>query len=578
MTIILISIIFPLLFSVFFLNVLNFQVSSYIGVRNKTAVERAKNEIELFFQNPLNISKTISFNSLLASNPIYIQQLFIKTIQEFPIFTELSLFSLETKEIIYSTDSEFEKTILSEEIQKKIFTEKKPFFSKMYIKNKIQPAIDIYTPIVKFSRVQTVLKSTINLQYIWNLISEIRLGEFGDAFLVTSDQRLVAHKNIQRVLDRQLITTFIDYNQDFGYANYLNEDNQKIIATYAKIDPLNWYLIIEQKDEEANSLIKDIIRQMFLFISIASVLALLIGIVITRKISRPIEKLIQGVLRYGEGDLEHRIELQSSDELEGLSKAFNSMANKIEFHQRKLRRIERFSLLTKMVRMVSHEIRNPLNAMKINLQILKRTVYKNNAGNVEKKTKHIDIISSEITRIDDMISNYVSLAEPPKLDFKNNNIHKILEQAIMLHKAQAEESGVQFIMKFSKKDIFAQVDVNQIKQVFINLFLNAVQAMPQGGKIIVHTKELVSKDCLIIIEDTGCGIAEEKLDQIFEFQYTSKQSGSGIGLSLSKQIIEGHQGSIFANSEENVGTEFYIQIPLSQDMKERGDELSSFNR
>ena len=384
-------------------------------------------------------------------------------------------------------------------------------------------------------------------------------------FLISFDDRLIAHPDRVKVFNKEIISTFIDKSKLFDSKQYYNENNEQIIATHAKIElGLNWFLVIEQTSEEANSLIRELIRKMIIFTTLASLLALFVGIFFVRKISKPIETLIEGVSEYGNGKLDHRIKLNSNDELDKLAEEFNNMANNIQYHQKKLRRVERSSLINKMVRMVSHEIRNPLNAMNINLQILKRAIKRDNAGDVGKKTKYLDILSSEILRMDDLITNYVSLAEPPKLDFRFINIHETIDNVILLHQAQANQFNVHIAQNFTEKELNINIDESQFKQVLTNIILNGIQAMPDGGNLKIST-EKGNFHCTVRIEDNGVGIETNKLEEVFEFAYTSKKSGSGIGLSLSKSIIEGHHGTIYAESIVGEGTTFFIVLPLKQE-------------
>jgi signal transduction histidine kinase len=168
------------------------------------------------------------------------------------------------------------------------------------------------------------------------------------------------------------------------------------------------------------------------------------------------------------------------------------------------------------------------------------------------------------------------ISRPPRVDFLPNDLHEILEEVLLMHAINAEQQNIRIIKEFSPKKIMATVDRDQLKQVFHNVLINALQAMPNGGTLTVRTSVKKIKNILkqfvsalrIEFIDTGIGIPREKLHEIFEFYYTSKKSGTGLGLSIAKQIIEGHFGSIYAWSREGQGTRLIINLPVKSDTEE----------
>jgi len=225
--------------------------------------------------------------------------------------------------------------------------------------------------------------------------------------------------------------------------------------------------------------------------------------------------------------------------------------------------------MSKFAALISHEIRNPLNSMNINMQILKREI-ENPQGNLEKKTKYFEIIASEIRRVDNLINNFLMISRPPRFDFLPNDINEILEEVLLIYTAKAEQQGVQIERRYAKKQILANVDRDQLKQVFHNIIINALQAMPGGGRLTIRTRErqITNQDkqkvsgVRIHFIDTGVGIPQEKMQDIFEFYYTSKKTGTGLGLAIARQIIEGHLGTIGVDSVQGNGTTIVVDIPL----------------
>ena len=255
-TIISISIVLPTLYSLFFISVVETRVNEYVFDRNESSVLRAKNEIQLFFQTPLSLSKVLSFNSVVAnSNILSMNSLFLKTTREHPLIKEISLYNAANGTEIISTQIRDISSRL-DTLTYNLIGEKDQLISNVYFDDNNQPFIDIYTKVKRFNRTISVLKSVIDLKYIWNLVDNIKIGKFGSAFLISHDDRLIAHPDKSKVYNKQIMSTFIDKTKPFASKKYVDENNEPIIGTHAKIDLLNWYLVIEQTDEEANSLIR----------------------------------------------------------------------------------------------------------------------------------------------------------------------------------------------------------------------------------------------------------------------------------------------------------------------------------
>ena len=298
-------------------------------------------------------------------------------------------------------------------------------------------------------------------------------------------------------------------------------------------------------------------------------IAIFLAYLLEKRITRPINTLVAGVKRYAEGDLDYRITDVKYEEIAVLADEFNAMAERILDHQRKLRRVERLAAMSKFATLVSHEIRNPLNSLNINMQILKREIERPD-GDIEKKRKYYDIILSEIQRMDNLINNYLMISRPPRFDFLPNDLHDVLNEVLLTHEGNARQQDVQMVKQFCGEKILANVDRDQMKQVFHNILINSLQAMPDGGILTLRTSLIKMQNRLkqnvealrIEIIDTGVGIPEDKVKDIFEFYYTSKKTGTGLGLAIAKQIVEGHFGIIDVRSRQGESTRLIIDIPV----------------
>lgn len=217
-------------------------------------------------------------------------------------------------------------------------------------------------------------------------------------------------------------------------------------------------------------------------------------------------------------------------------------------------RSEKKTIAGELAASIAHELRNPLTAVKGFFHILKNTN--------EKKDLYFTVIEDELSRIEQIASELLTLAKPHSDNRKNYNLIQLVEDVKLLLTSQTNMKNIEIIIEKNKDKVIVNCDKNKIKQVFINLIKNAIDAMNNGGKICIRINEC-KKYVQIEIVDQGKGISKEVLNKIGEPFYTTKAKGTGIGLMISFQIIESHQGTISVASKVDVGTTFTITLPKS---------------
>lgn len=220
-----------------------------------------------------------------------------------------------------------------------------------------------------------------------------------------------------------------------------------------------------------------------------------------------------------------------------------------------LRRSEKLNTVGQLAAGVAHEIRNPLTTLRGFLQLQQQTGTLN--------LKHVDIMMSELDRINMIVGEFLILAKPQTVVYKDKDIRYILGDVVSLLDSQAHLCGVEFVLDFAKEPLYVHCEENQLKQVFINILKNAIEAMPRGGGIGLKViKE--GSNVLIGIIDEGEGIPYETLPKLGEPFFTSKEKGTGLGLMVSRRIIEAHKGSVGINSMLGWGTMVTITLPMVQ--------------
>ncbi|WP_332633672.1 PAS domain S-box protein [Halalkalibacter flavus] len=220
---------------------------------------------------------------------------------------------------------------------------------------------------------------------------------------------------------------------------------------------------------------------------------------------------------------------------------------------------EKLTAVGQLAASIAHEIRNPLTSIKGFLQLIKSTVK-------EVRSDFLDIMSDEITRIEMITSELLVLAKPQALDFKYEDLNRIIEDVVMLLSSQALINNVEVITDIEDLPNVKCIG-SQLKQVFINLIKNSIEAMPNGGEVVISAKLFSSKEILIQVVDQGSGIPNEFLSKIGTPFYTTKEKGTGLGLMTALKIIDSHSGKLEISSLQNKGTTIEIFLPIEAEAK-----------
>lgn len=231
--------------------------------------------------------------------------------------------------------------------------------------------------------------------------------------------------------------------------------------------------------------------------------------------------------------------------------------------ENQIKRAEQLSALGEMSAGIAHEIKNPLTSIRGFTQLLPKKI-----NDKEFQKKYIDVVSTEVDRLNEIVERLLTFARPRISGFHACNLNDVLKHTISLLYYQISRAKIELNSNLTNiAEIYG--DGQQLEQVFINIIINAIQAMEKGGKIDISTGTIIKKEldskyreyAVVKIADTGKGITEEEIKKLFNPFYTTKEQGTGLGLSISNQIIEEHKGTIEVNSRLGKGTTFTICIP-----------------
>ncbi len=247
------------------------------------------------------------------------------------------------------------------------------------------------------------------------------------------------------------------------------------------------------------------------------------------------------------------IETNSVYEILSVLRDITELKNNEKKTQDLIIRSEKLSIAGQLAAGIAHEVRNPLTAIKGFLQLIK--------SNHKSEEAYFDIINSEIDRVEGILSELLTLAKPKSLKFERKRLDLLLDQVSALISTQCIMQNI-IINKINNQEVLEiNCDENQLKQVFINLLKNSIEAMPNGGMITIEVEELSDKKARVRFIDQGNGIPEEVINRIGEPFFTTKENGTGLGLMISKEIIERHNGKMNIESCEN-GTNIEVILPL----------------
>jgi PAS domain S-box-containing protein len=230
----------------------------------------------------------------------------------------------------------------------------------------------------------------------------------------------------------------------------------------------------------------------------------------------------------------------------------------------------RMSASGRVTRGVAHEVKNPINAIVLHLQLLRNKLQQIDPDT----TRHVDIIDSEIHRLDRVVQILVDFTRPRDLHLEEVDLRLVIDEVSLLAAPDAEQHGVKLIRELSDENIPVKIDVDLVKQAILNVVLNGVQAMPKGGTLTIAANR--NEDSIVTeIRDQGTGISPDLQDKIFELYFTTKKTGSGIGLAQTYQIMQWHYGSVDFESPDGKGTTFRLRLPMAEIRSQSLEEVTA---
>ena len=412
------------------------------------------------------------------------------------------------------------------------------------------------------------LVGRLNLEELWRMVDRIRVGAAGYALLVTSEGQLLAHGNPaaksrvargDNLRSHPLVSRVQAVLPDTQVASgEYSDERGPMLGVAAHLPSLNWTVIVEQPRAEAFAIPIRLQWQLGIAIIVALMVMLGVGYFWGYRFIDPILALTRGTRALAEGRLGERVKVTSKDEIGQLALAFNNMADKLVELQEDVRKKERQALFGRvsigLVHDLSHPIQNIGNSCKLIVKMFDDVEYRDTF----KRT-----IERELAQVKRVLDDLRNVARPIPMQRFPLDLNKALTELVESMQPTAESSGLNIETEFVFGPLYVEGDLFALNRVSRNLLMNAMQATPPRGRVVIRTLR-EGGHAAIEVADTGCGIPRERLDSIFEDFVTTKRRGLGLGLAISKKIVEQLDGTIAVASEVGVGSTFTLRFPLTE--------------
>ncbi|MGZ3658813.1 MAG: sensor histidine kinase [Bdellovibrionota bacterium] len=439
----------------------------------------------------------------------------------------------------------------------------------IWIKNVSMPGpshaetLPLMTIAIRSPAANQVIYADINLEYLLKAIENTGIAK---AFLTDSSGGIIADSDSKNVLSR---ASFADHplirragtpnlKQEVKQFDYLGK---KYLGSFYRLSTAGLIAVSQVETDEAFAAAQVLMRKSFLYALIVVTAAILISIFLAHSITAPIEDMVHATQLVAHGDFTVKVPITTRDEIAVLSKSFNSMTHdlgetldQLKATQNQLIQSERMAAIGQIARSIGHEFGNILLAIVGNVDLAQAT------EDPAKIKKNLETILRASERASLIVRNLQSFS-------KNESVRASAEPPAMI---RATLGLLQHEIKKNSIKVVDQCEAcspvlanaAEIEQVLMNLIINAMHAMPQGGTVSVGCRNEEGGNVVLWVKDTGSGIPPDVLPRIFDYAFTTKgEKGSGLGLAISKQIIDSHSGTITVKTELGSGTAFEIKLP-----------------
>ena len=412
------------------------------------------------------------------------------------------------------------------------------------------------------------LVGQFSLEQMWRTVDRIRIGRHGYALVLAPNGELVAHGDPDRkamvALARNMSGHPLMAALRAGPApsgpvasEYTGDNGETQLGVAAGMPPLGWTLIVEQPTREAYASAAVLRRQLLVTISIALLAMISIGYLFGRQFIRPILTLKRGTQSLAAGQLDARVDIRTGDEFADLGHAFNTMGDRLIQLTENLKRQERQAMFGRIAAGLVHDLSHPIQNIGNSTRLLLRDDVDPESREIFRRT-----IERELGTLKHFMEELRNIVKPKPIERFAMDVNTSVVEIMESMRVEGDRAGVALETHYAEGPLVIEGDRFALGRVYRNLITNAIQATAHGGRVTVSTAR-IDDHVAITVEDTGSGIPADRLPSIFEEFVTTKRRGLGLGLAISKRIVEQLDGTIAVESEVGRGTRFTVRFPAS---------------
>jgi two-component system, NtrC family, sensor kinase len=455
----------------------------------------------------------------------------------------------------------------------------RPYRSAVYFRGGSEP----YMTISVRARNASVSVAEVNLKFIWDVVSRIKVGEHGQAYVVDGRGRLIAHPDISLVLRNIDLSGLPQVQAARSDTEGAPETTQlardiygrKVLSANAAIAPLDWTMFVELPLDEAYAPLYTLILRVSILILLGLLLAFIADLFLVRWIVQPLEqleKVVSTVRRTKDYSL--RVDHKSNDEIGRLAAGFNDMLSELSAareresaDQLELARASRLTTMGAMTASIAHEINQPLAAIAANANAGLRWLARS-SPDIEEVHAALKRINTDAHRAGEIIQSVRSIFKKAPQQGALVDVNTLIQEVLALVHGDLMSHQVAVKTDLDRDLLPVRADRVQLQQVALNLITNAIEAMStvdgQPRRLTVSTRPHERDGVLIRVQDSGPGIDPGGLERIFDAFFSTKSSGMGMGLFICRSIVEAHGGHLWATSAEPGGAAFNLVLPVGQ--------------
>jgi signal transduction histidine kinase len=415
------------------------------------------------------------------------------------------------------------------------------------------------------------LVGRLSLEELWRFVDTVRVGQRGYALVFAADRRLIAHGDPEK----KRIVALAETEQDEPlpeagvlddapesaktfHETFVDPRHGPSLATLARVPELNWTAMVVQPTSEAFAVSDEMSAQLLAAIGLSLLITVVVGWVWARGFITRIFALTAATRAIAEGRLDERVRIGGSDEIHQLGDSFNSMADRLVELQEDVRKQERQAMFGRIAAGLVHDLSHPIQNIGNSCKLIVKMFDDHDYRETFKRT-----VDREMVMIKRVLDDLRNIARPIPLERFPVEINRSVSEAVESMQQHAETAGVTLQVELAAEPMFIEGDVFALGRVYRNLVLNAIQATAPGGLITVHTEAHGDRISVRVV-DTGCGIPADRLAAIFEDFVTTKRRGLGLGLAISRKIVDQLGGRITVTSEVGKGTAFALDFPRTR--------------